>query len=149
MTASTVRIATPLVVGTTAAVTGLAAALMYLETERLWSLAVSMLFMPVSMAALFTATRRMQNHERAAKLGGNLRAGLVGAGVLLATSLAFRITDILGWTGGGTQPTGRSILVFMPAVVAVCIEVLGARLQYEAGKDPDGGRPPSDRESDG
>ena len=135
--ASTARIATTLVIGTTIVVAVLAVILMYLEAERLWSLVVAMLFLPVSMAALFMGTRRMRNHERAVKLGGNLRAGLVGAGVLLATSLAFRITDILGWTGGEAQLSGRSIIVFMPAVVAVLIEVLGARLEYEAEKDPD------------
>ncbi len=137
MDASPVRIATTLVIGTTIVVAVLAVILMYLEAERLWSLIVAMLFLPVSMAALFMVTRRMRNHERAMKLGGNLRAGLVGAGVLLATSLAFRITDTLGWTGGDTQLDGRSIIVFMPAVVAVLIEVLGARLEYEAEKDPD------------
>ena len=137
MTSSTVRIATTLVIGTTIVVAVLAVILMYLEAERLWSLVVAMLFLPVSMAVLFVATRRMRNHERAVKLGGKLRAGLVGAGVLLATSLAFRITDILGWTGGEEQLTGRGIIVFMPAIVAVLIELLGARLEYEAEKDPD------------
>ena len=115
----------------------LAVILMYLEAERVSSLIVGMLFLPVSMAVLFMATRRMRNHERAVKLGGNLRAGLVGAGVLLATSLAFRITDIFGWTGGEDQLSGRSVIVFMPAIVAVLIELLSARLEYEAEKDPD------------
>ena len=137
MDASPVRIATTLVVGTTIVVAVLAVILMYLEAQRLGPLFVAMLFLPVSMAALFAVTRRMQNRERAVILGGRLRAGLVGAGVLLATSLAFRITDILGWTGGGTQTGGRSIMIFMPAIIAVVIEVLGARLEYEAEKDPD------------
>ncbi len=138
MEASPVRIATTLVIGTTIVVAILAVILMYLEAERLWSLIVAMLFLPIAMAVLFMSTRRMRNRERAVKLGSNLRAGLVGAGVLLATSLAFRITDILGWTGGDTQLKGRSIIVFMPAIVAVLIEVLSARLEYEAEKDPDG-----------
>ncbi len=137
MTASPVRIATTLVIGTTIVVAVLAVILMYLEAERLWTLIVAMLFLPVAMAIRFMATRRMRNVERAIKLGGNLRAGLVGAGVLLATSLAFRITDSLGWTGGETQLSGRSIIVFMPAIVAILIEVLGARLEYEAEKDPE------------
>ena len=138
MAASPVRIATTLVIGTTIVVAILAVILMYLEAERLWSLVVAMLFLPVAMAALFVVTRRMRNHERAVKLGGKLRAGLVGAGVLLATSLAFRITDGLGWTGGDAQLTGRSIIVFMPAIAAVLIELLSARLEYEAERDADG-----------
>ena len=137
MAQPTVRIATTLVIGTTIVVAVLAVILMYLEAERVSSLIVGMLFLPVSMAVLFMATRRMRNHERAVKLGGNLRAGLVGAGVLLATSLAFRITDIFGWTGGEDQLSGRSVIVFMPAIVAVLIELLSARLEYEAEKDPD------------
>ena len=137
MAASPVRIATTLVIGTTIVVAVLAVILMYLEAERLWSLVVALLFLPVAMAILFIATRRMRNRERAVKLGGGLRAGLVGAGVLLATSLAFRITDSLGWTGGEAQLSGRSVIVFMPAIVAVLIELLSARLEYEAEKDPD------------
>ena len=137
LTTSPVRIATTLVIGTTIVVAVLAVILMYLEAERLWSLVVAMLFLPVAMAVLFMATRRMRNRERAVKLGGKLRAGLVGAGVLLATSLAFSITDILGWTGNESQLKGRGIIVFMPAIVAVLIELLSARLEYEAEKDPD------------
>ena len=138
LNAPTVRIATTLVIGTTIVVAVLAVILMYLEAERLWSLIVAMLFLPLAMAVLFMATRRMRNHERAVKLGGKLRAGLVGAGVLLATSLAFRITDILGWTGGEAQLQGRGIIVFMPAIAAVLIELLSAKLEHEAEKDPDG-----------
>ena len=140
MTDSPVRIATTLVIGTTIVVAVLAVILMYLEAERLWSLLVAMLFLPVSMAVLFYGTRRISNPELAVKLGGKLRAGLVGAGVLLATSLGFSVTDSLGWTGGDDQLTGRSIIVFMPAIVAVLIELLGARLEYEAEKDPDSDR---------
>ena len=137
MSAPPVRITTPLVIGTSIVVAVLAATLIYLEPVRLWSQIVAMLFLPAAMTALFFVTRRMQDHERARKLGGNLRAGLVGAGVLLATSLAFRITDAFGWTGGDEQLTGRSIIVFMPAVVSVLIELFGARLEHEAQKDPD------------
>ena len=137
MDASPVRIATALVIGTTIVVAVLAVILMYLEAERIWSLVVAMLFLPIAIAALFVVTRRIEDHERAMKLGGKLRAGLVGAGVLLATALAFRITDTLGWTGGESELTGRSIIVFMPAVVAVLIDVLGARLEHEAEKDPE------------
>ncbi len=137
MNTSPVRIATPLVIGTTIVVAVLAVILMYLEAERLVPLFVAMAFLPVSMAVLFALTRRMRDRERAVKLGGRLRAGLVGAGVLLVTTLAFRITDALGWTGSDTQTSSRSIIVFMPAIVAVLIEVLGARLEYEAEKDPD------------
>lgn len=137
MPASAVRIATTLVIGTTIVVAVLAVILMYLEAERVWSLLVAMLFLPLSMAALFVMMRRVRNHERAIKLGSNLRAALVGAGVLLATSLAFRITDIFGWTGGETQLSGRSVIVFMPAIAAVLIELLSARLEHEATKDPD------------
>ena len=140
MTEPTVRIATTLVIGTTIVVAVLAVILMYLEAERLWSLLVAMLFLPVSMAVLFYGTQRISNAELAIKLGGKLRAGLVGAGVLLATSLGFSVTDSLGWTGGDDQLTGRSFIVFMPAIVAVLIELLGARLEYEAEKNPDNDR---------
>ena len=134
------RLTTPLVVGTTTVVAVLAAILMYLEIERFLSLLVSALFLPAALAVLGWSTQRMSGVERAAIISGRLRAGLVGAGVLLATSLAFRITDTLGWTGGESQLKGRSVIVFLPAMVAVVIDVLGARLEYEAEKDPDAGR---------
>ena len=75
MTASPVRIATPLVIGTTAVVAVLAATVMFLEPARLLSLIIAMLFLPAAMTALYFVTRRMQNRERALKLGGNLREG--------------------------------------------------------------------------
>ena len=137
MTDSPMKIATTLVIGTTIVVAILAVILMYLEAERISSLIVAMLFLPVSMAVLLVFTRQVSNKERAAKIGGSLRAGLVGAGVLLATSLAFAITDNLGITGGESQLSGRSIIVIMPAIVAVLIELLSARLEHEAQKDPD------------
>lgn len=137
MGATAARIATSLVIGTTIVVAVLAVILSFLEAERLWSLVVALLFLPVAIAVIFAITRRIPNHQQALKLGGKLRAGLVGAGVLLATSLAFTITDSLGWTGGETQLSGRSIIVFMPAIVAVLIDILSARLEYEAEKEPD------------
>ncbi len=130
-------LATPLVVGTTTVVAILAAILMYLDSGRFLSLLISMLFLPVALLILMLVTRRIDDVNRASVIGGRLRAGLVGAGVLLATSLAFRVTDVLGWTGGESQLAGRSFIVFLPAIVAVSIDVLGARLEYEAEKDPD------------
>ncbi len=89
---------------------------------------------------LSVVTRRSENHERASKIGGNLRAGLVGAGVLLATALIFSITDGLGLTSEDEESAGRSILILLPAIVAVLIELLGARLEHEAQKEPDDGQ---------
>ncbi len=137
MARRTIKFATPLVIGTMIVVTVLAVVMMFLEPERLWALIVALLFLPVSMTVLSVVTRRAGNHARASRSGGNLRAGLVGAGVLLATTLGFSITDNLGLTGEGGASTGRSVLVFLPAIVAVLIDLLGSRLEYEAQKDPD------------
>ena len=58
---------------------------------------------------------------------------------LFAQQCDLKVGELI-WTGGDTQLEGRSIIVFMPAIVAVLIDVLGARLEYEAEKDPDGPR---------
>jgi hypothetical protein len=137
MDATPARIATSLVIGTTMVVAVLAVILMFLEAERLWSLVVALLFLPVAIAAVFAVTRRLTNQQGVSRLGGRLRTGLVGAGVLLATWLAFTITDALGWTGGESLLSGRPIIVFMPAIVAVLIDILSAWLEHGAGKNPD------------
>jgi hypothetical protein len=62
---------------------------------------------------------------------------LVGAGVLLATSLLLSITDKLGLTGQGGGGGGRSLMVMLPAIVAVAADILSARLEKKAEKDPD------------
>ena len=56
--------------------------------------------------------------------------------MLLATALAFALTDTLGITGEDGQLEGRPILMFLPAVVAVMAELIGIRLEHEAEKDP-------------
>ena len=62
---------------------------------------------------------------------------MVGAGVLLATSLLLSVTDKLGLTGQSGGGGGRSLVVMLPAIVAVAADVLSARLEQKAEEDPD------------
>ena len=82
-------------------------------------------------------SRSASDPEKARKASGKLRAGLVGAGVLLATSLLLSITDDLGLTGQTGGGGGRSLLLILPAIVAAAADVLSARLEHKAEKDPD------------
>lgn len=131
-----VRLGTPLVIGTVIVVVALAIAKMFLTPERLGTWIMVVLLVPMTMGILRWATRRVSSRERAVRLGGRLRAGLVGAGVMLATALGFSITDSLGLTGG-EEPGGRTFVLTLPAVIAALIEFLGTRLEHHASKDPD------------
>ena len=133
---TTPRLLTPLLIATAAVVTTLALMKIILEPQDILTWTVSLVFLPVAIGILSFTNRRITNPEQARKMCGNLRAGLVGAGVMLATSLGFSLTDGLGWTGQDGQFAGRPLLMFVPSAIAVAAELIGARLEYAAGKDP-------------
>ena len=93
------------------------------------------MFLPVALGGLWWIAHRTQKSGKA-RWFGKVRAGLVGAGVLLATALAFALTDSLGITGEDGQLEGRPILMLLPAVVATLAELIGMRLENHAEKDP-------------
>lgn len=137
MASPPVKIATPLVIATVVVVAALAMTMIFLEPERLWAWIVAMMFLPVAMSSLILLKRRSGSHKQATKIGGGLRAGLVGAGVMLATSLGFSVTDALGLTGAEEQFSGRPVMLILPAVIAVFADLLGARLEHAAAQDPE------------
>ncbi len=132
-----VKIITPLTVGSAVLVAALAAVMMVLEPEDLWAWLVVMLFLPAAIVGLVIMTRRTGSHDRAPKISGGLRAALVGAGVLLATALAFSVTDNLGLTGAEGQFTATPIMAILVALIATFVDFIGARLEHAAAKDPD------------
>ena len=97
---------------------------------------VALVFLPVSIS-LITIRSRNAGEDRVNKISGKLRAGLVGAGVLLATSLLLSITDRLGFTQESASGGERSLIVILPAVIATAADLLSARLESKAEKDPD------------
>ena len=129
------RLATRLVVLTTIVVMALALVMLYLEPANYSKWLASLLFLPLALGGLWFVARRTHK-PGSPNWFGKVRAGLVGAGVLLATALAFALTDTLGITGEDGQLEGRPILMFLPAVVAVMAELIGIRLEHEAEKDP-------------
>ena len=129
-------LATPLVVLTTILVTVLSVIMMFVEPGKLERWVVSLVFLPAALGGLwFIATRT--DKPSTARWFGKVRAGLVGAGVLLATALAFALTDALGITGEDGQLEGRPLLMLLPAVVAAMAEIIGMRLERKAEQDPD------------
>ena len=132
-----VRVHTPLVTATVLVVTVLGIARLVLLPESWASSLAALAFLPLAIGVLVIRSRSASDPERARKISGKLRAGLVGAGVLLATSLLLSITDELGLTGQSVRGGGRSLIAVLPAIVAAAADILSARLERKAEKDPD------------
>jgi hypothetical protein len=132
-----IKLRTPLVIGTVLLVAVLIIVRLALFPESWASSLAALAFFPLAIGVLVIRSRSVSDSERARKISGRLRAGLVGAGVLLATSLLLSITDKLGLTGQSGGGGGRSLIVMLPAIVAAAADVLSSRLEHEAEKDPD------------
>lgn len=132
-----IKLRTPLVIGTILVVTVLGIVRLVLLPGSWASSLAALAFLPLAIGVLVIRSRSASNPDRARKISGKLRAGLVGAGVLLATSLLLSITDTLGITGQGGAGGGRPLVVMLPAIVAVAADILSARLEQKAEKDPD------------
>jgi hypothetical protein len=132
-----IKLRTPLVIATILAVVTLSIVRLVLFPESWASSLAALAFFPLAIGALVIRSRSASDPERSGKISGKLRAGLVGAGVLLATSLLFSITDNLGLTGQSDGGGGRSLMVMLAAIVAVATDILSARLEKKAEKDPD------------
>ena len=132
-----IKLKTPLVIGTVIVVTVLSIVRMVIAPESWASSLVALAFLPLAIGILVNRARSASDPERARKISGKLRAALVGAGVLLATSLLLSITDSLGLTGQSGGGRGRFLVTILPAIVAVAADLLSARLERKAEKDPD------------
>jgi len=132
-----VKLRTPLVIGTVLSVAVLGIVRLVLFPESWASSLAALAFLPLAIGVLVIRSHSASDPERIRKISGRLRAGLVGAGVLLATSLLLSITDKLGLTGQSDGGGGRFLIIMFPAIVAVAADVLSARLEQKAEKDPD------------
>jgi len=132
-----IKLRTPLVIGTVLVVAVLSVVRLVLLPGSWASSLAALAFLPLAIGVLVTRSRLASDPERARKIVGKFRAGLVGAGVLLATSLLLSITDKLGFTGQSGGGGGRSLVVMLPAIVAAAADVLSTRLEQKAEKDPD------------
>jgi hypothetical protein len=74
-------------------------------------------------------SRSASTTGNAQKVSGKLRAGLVGAGVLLATSLLLSITDGIGLTA---LSEGGKLIAILSAIVAVAADLFTAQLERKA-----------------
>ena len=132
-----IKLRTPLVIGTVLVVTVLSIVRLLLLPESWASSLAALAFFPLAIGVLVFRSRSASDPVTAREFPGRLRAGLVGAGVLLATSLLLSITDELGITGQSGGGGGRSLMVVLAAIVAAAADVLSARLEQKAEKDPD------------
>jgi hypothetical protein len=132
-----IKLRTPLVIGTLLVVAVLSIVRLVLLPEAWASSLAALAFYPLAIGVLMIRSRSPSGSDRYRKNSGRLRAALVGAGVLLATSLLLSITDRLGLTGQGGGGGGRSLMVMLPAIVAAAADFLSSRLEQKAENDPD------------
>ncbi len=132
-----IKLRTPLVLGTVLVVTVLSVIRLALLPDSWASSLAAAAFLPIVIGVLMIRSRSASEPGKAIKVSGKLRASLVGAGVLLATSLLLSITDIIGLTGQNGGGAGGTLIVMLSAIVAVAIDLLSARLERKAEKDPD------------
>jgi len=130
------KIITPMVIGAAVIVAAFGAANIVLLPELTTRWMLGILFLPVTITALYVLTRREGRMRRAIGGGGGVRAGLVGAGVALATAFGFTFTDQMGWTGAEGQLSSSPVWLILLPMIAVLIELFSSRLEARAGKDP-------------
>ena len=132
-----INIRTPIVIGTVLLVSVLCVVRLVLLPESWVTSLAALAFFPIAIGVLVIRSRSASDPERARKISGKLRAALVAAGVLLASSLLLSITDSIGLTEQTADGGGRFLIIMLSAIVAVAVDVLSARLERKAEKDPD------------
>ena len=132
-----IKLRTPLVLGTVLVVTVLCVVRLVLLPESWASSLVALAFFPVATGVLLIRSRSALELGRAIMVSGKTRAALVGAGVLLAVSLLLSITDNIGLTEQSGGGAGGTLIAMLSAIMAVAVDLLSARLERKAEKDPD------------
>ncbi|MEE4299837.1 MAG: hypothetical protein V2J24_10385 [Pseudomonadales bacterium] len=126
------RLLTPLVIVATVAVVAFGVLRAVLLPAAWPSSLLGMLFLPVVLLVLERARRRRADAGHPLRNLRELRAGLVGAGVLLATAFLLSCTDELGITD--SDGAGRSVTVLLASAIAVFADLLSTPLEGAARK---------------
>ena len=130
------KLFTPIVVGVMSAVIILGLILCILQPSKSWAWIASMSFLPI-VSILLTLMHRRLSVEAVGSQIGKLRAGIVGAGVLLATALGFSITDMLQWTHSDANGAMRMVWILFPAMIIAGSDLLGSWLSHKAEGPPE------------
>lgn len=128
-----IKLQTPLILGTVLVVMVLCVVRLVLLPESWLSSLTALAFFPIAIGVLKIQSRSVSDSSKAGKVSGKLRAGLVGAGVLLATSLLLSITDSIGLTALSGGP--GTLIAILSAIAAVATDLLSARLEQKARRD--------------
>lgn len=131
-----IKLRTPLVIGTVLIVTVLGAIRLILVPESWASSLAALVFFPCVFGILTIRPPSRADDSSGKKVSGKLRASLVGAGVLLASSLFLSITDNIELTGQSDSEGGRTLFVMIGALIAVAADLLSARLEKKAEEEP-------------
>lgn len=132
-----IKLRTPLVLGTVFLVTVLGVIRLVLMPESWASSLTALAFFPVAIGVLVIRSRSVAEPEKVREVSGKLRAGLVGAGVLIATSMLLSISEHIGLTGQRDGGFGGALIPILSAIAAVAIDMLSGRLERKAEEDPD------------
>ena len=131
------KLLTPLTIGTTLVVMALGIARLLLMPDAWVSSLAALLFFPLVLGGVLLKHGSGYRRLGAVKVAGKLRDGLVGAGVLLASALAESMIETLGLMPGRAGGVGGTLVVALPAVVAIGIDIFSARLERRAEKEQD------------
>lgn len=124
------RLLTPLVIAATVAVILFGVSRAVLMPGAWPSSLAGMLFLPAVLLVLERRRRRQADAGLTLGRVRELRAGLVGAGVMLATAFLLSATDRLGLTD--SDGSGRLVTVLLASAIAVGTDLLSARLERAA-----------------
>ena len=130
-----IKLLTPLVLGTVVIVSVLSVVQLILKPESWASSLIALAFLPLSIGILLYRSGSASDPSKARKVSGKLRAALVGAGVILATSLLLSITDYIGITLQKSEGAIGTLIALLSAMVVVAVDILSARLERKAEED--------------
>ncbi|MEL7485894.1 MAG: hypothetical protein AAGJ87_01630 [Pseudomonadota bacterium] len=127
------RVVTRLVAGVVVIVALLGVVFLVLHPQRLLAGMTAIAFLPVALIlAPAWCRRRSETFQR--RHVGKLRAGVAGAGVIIATALFLSIADTTGLIPSEQRNAGQNILVSLPAIIVVLSEFLSDWLSRKAEK---------------
>jgi hypothetical protein len=132
-----IKLRTPLVLSTVLVVTVLCVVRLVLMPDFWASSLAALAFFPIAIGVLFVRARSASKQSKATMIAGKTRAAFVGAGVLLAVSLLLSITDHMGLTGQSGSGAGGILIAMLSAIAAVALDLVSARLEQKAEKDPE------------
>lgn len=129
------KLLTKLVVFITVLVIVLALALLLVQPEKALRWLTALLFFPIVLFAANLLSKRVEKPCLTSKSIAGVRAGLVGGGVLIATSLITVLLEYYGLIADRGGGDSGGITLILPAIIAIFIDMLSDRLAKRAAEE--------------